>query len=77
MRHRYFNVNGVKTRLANLFGWLPRVRPDVACLQELKTTDSEFLIAAIKKSRLSRVPRWTLTYCHASEHTLRCGRSLD
>ena len=45
-----FNVNDVKKRLANLLGWLRRARPDVACLQELKATESEFPIAAIKKA---------------------------
>jgi exodeoxyribonuclease-3 len=50
MKIASFNVNDVKKRLANLLGWLRRVRPDVACLQELKATDSEFPIAAIKKA---------------------------
>jgi exodeoxyribonuclease-3 len=50
MKIATFNVNDVKTRLDNLLGWLRRARPDVACLQELKTTDSEFPIAAIKKA---------------------------
>src|SRR3954447_4624378 len=31
-----FNVNGIKSRLANLLHWLEREQPDVACLQELK-----------------------------------------
>jgi exodeoxyribonuclease III len=44
------NVNDVKKRLANLLEWLRQARPDVACLQELKATDSEFPIAAIKKA---------------------------
>lgn len=50
MKIATFNVNDVKKRLANLLGWLRRARPDVACLQELKATDSEFPIAAIKKA---------------------------
>jgi exodeoxyribonuclease-3 len=41
MKIATFNVNDVKKRLPNLLGWLRRARPDVACLQELKTTDSE------------------------------------
>jgi exodeoxyribonuclease-3 len=50
MKIATFNVNDVKKRLANLLGWLRRARPDVACLQELKATDSEFPIAVIKKA---------------------------
>jgi exodeoxyribonuclease III len=36
-----FNVNNVNKRLANLLDWLRAARPDVACLQELKATNSE------------------------------------
>ena len=50
MKIATLNVNDVKKRLANLLGWLRQARPDVACLQELKATDSEFPIAAIKKA---------------------------
>src|SRR5215471_1845047 len=50
MKIATFNVNDLKKRLANLLSWLRRARPDVACLQELKTIDSEFPIAAIKKA---------------------------
>jgi exodeoxyribonuclease III len=44
-----FNVNDVNKRLANLLDWLREARPDVACLQELKATDSAFPIAAIEE----------------------------
>jgi exodeoxyribonuclease-3 len=37
-----FNINGVNKRLANLLEWLETEQPDVACLQELKCTDSQF-----------------------------------
>src|SRR5262245_37635482 len=50
MKIATFNVNDVKKRLTNLLGWLRRAKPNVACLQELKATDSEFPIAAIKKA---------------------------
>ena len=50
MKIATFNVNDVKKRLANLLGWLRQAQPDVACLQELKATDSEFPIAGIKKA---------------------------
>jgi exodeoxyribonuclease-3 len=34
-----FNVNGVKGRLPRLLEWLEETRPDVVCLQEIKTGD--------------------------------------
>ena len=50
MKIATFNINNVNKRLANLLGWLRRARPDVACLQELKATNSEFPVKAIKKA---------------------------
>ena len=50
MKIATFNVNNVNKRLANLVGWLGTARPDVACLQELKATDSEVPLAAIKRA---------------------------
>jgi exodeoxyribonuclease III len=44
-----FNINNVNKRLPNLLDWLERARPDIACLQELKCTDSEFPAVAIRK----------------------------
>lgn len=43
-----FNVNGIKSRLANLLEWLTKESPDVACLQELKAPDVAFPIAEIR-----------------------------
>ncbi|MGH8482299.1 MAG: exodeoxyribonuclease III, partial [Nevskiaceae bacterium] len=37
-----YNVNGIRSRLANLLEWLERERPDVACLQELKARHEDF-----------------------------------
>ncbi|HEY4102981.1 MAG TPA: exodeoxyribonuclease III [Polyangiaceae bacterium] len=37
-----FNVNGIRSRLANLLEWLQKTSPDVVCLQELKATDAAF-----------------------------------
>ena len=42
MKIATFNVNGIKTRLPNLLTWLEREKPDVACLQELKSLDESF-----------------------------------
>ena len=50
MKVATFNINNVNKRLANLLAWLHRARPDVACLQELKATNSEFPLTAIGKA---------------------------
>ena len=42
MRVATWNVNSVKQRLPRLLPWLDERKPDVACLQELKLTDSAF-----------------------------------
>ena len=42
-----FNVNGINGRIARLLEWLDESRPDVACLQEIKTGDATFPAAAI------------------------------
>ena len=57
MKIATFNVNNVNKRLANLVDWLRGARPDVVCLQELKTTDSEFPVTAIKKAGYDAVWR--------------------
>jgi exodeoxyribonuclease III len=36
-----FNVNGVNGRLSRILDWLAETRPDVVCLQEIKTTDEK------------------------------------
>jgi exodeoxyribonuclease-3 len=43
-----FNVNGINGRLTRLLEWLAEARPDVACLQEIKTGDATFPAAAIE-----------------------------
>jgi exodeoxyribonuclease III len=43
-----YNVNGINSRLPRLLEWLEEARPDVACLQELKTSDETFPAAAIE-----------------------------
>ena len=47
MRIATFNVNGVNGRLPVLLQWLQATRPDVACLQELKSPDERFPEAAL------------------------------
>jgi len=48
MKIATFNINNVRKRLPNLLEWLRAAAPDVACLQELKSTDAEFPAAAIE-----------------------------
>ncbi|MBK5265516.1 MAG: exodeoxyribonuclease III [Alphaproteobacteria bacterium] len=42
MRIATFNINGIKARLPRLLEWLAETQPDVACLQEIKTSDETF-----------------------------------
>lgn len=48
MRIATFNINGIKARLPRLLEWLEETRPDVACLQEIKTADEGFPAADIE-----------------------------
>jgi len=43
-----YNVNGVNGRLPRLLEWLSETRPDIVCLQELKTDDSKVPARAIE-----------------------------
>lgn len=42
-----YNVNGVNGRLPRLLEWLEETRPDIACLQEIKTSDPRFPAGAL------------------------------
>src|SRR5437660_6061181 len=50
MKIATFNINNVNKRFPNLLAWLRSARPDVACLQELKSTDADFPIAALRRA---------------------------
>src|SRR5436190_13306021 len=45
-----YNVNGVNGRLARLVEWLEETRPDVVCLQEIKTTDEKCPAHAVEQA---------------------------
>lgn len=45
-----FNVNGVRSRLPHLLAWLEKEKPDIACLQELKSIDESFPIDDIHRA---------------------------
>lgn len=42
MKIATFNINGIKARLPRLIEWLDETKPDIACLQEIKTSDDTF-----------------------------------
>ena len=50
MRIATYNVNGVNGRLPVLLRWLEAARPDVVCLQELKSPDEKFPRLAIEEA---------------------------
>ena len=55
MKIATFNVNGINSRLPRLVEWLEEARPDIACLQELKTSDETFPAAAIEAAGYSAI----------------------
>lgn len=50
MRIASYNINGINSRLPVLLRWLEETRPDVVCLQELKSEVGEALRGAIAKA---------------------------
>ncbi len=48
MKIATFNVNGITARLPRVLEWLAERAPDVACLQELKTSDETFPAQAFR-----------------------------
>ncbi|WP_441244566.1 exodeoxyribonuclease III [Tardiphaga sp. 768_D3_N2_1] len=53
MKIATFNVNNVNKHLPNLLAWLKSSKPDIACLQELKASQSEFPEVALRKAGYS------------------------
>ena len=48
MKIATWNINGVKARIDTLLTWLGEAKPDVVCLQEIKTVDDGFPVEAIE-----------------------------
>jgi len=48
MKIASFNVNGVNGRLTRIVEWLEETRPDIACLQEIKTGNASFPVSAFE-----------------------------
>jgi exodeoxyribonuclease III len=62
MKIATFNVNNVRKRLPNLLDWMREASPDVVCLQELKATDAEFPVAAIRSAGYEAIWRGQKTW---------------
>ena len=62
MKIATFNINNVNRRLPNLLRWLRAAKPEIVCLQELKSTDAEFPILAIEKAGYGAVWRGQKTW---------------
>jgi len=54
MRIATYNVNGIKARLPRLIEWLDEQKPDVVCLQELKSSDETLPVADIASATPAR-----------------------
>ena len=50
MKIATFNVNGITSRLPRVLEWLAESQPDVACLQEIKTSDATFPAQAFEEA---------------------------
>ncbi|PWV55569.1 exodeoxyribonuclease III [Chitinophaga sp. S165] len=50
MKIATYNINGINGRLPVLLRWLKEAQPDIVCLQELKSPNQRFPIAAIRKA---------------------------
>ena len=62
MKIATFNINNINRRLPNLLRWLRAAKPDIVCLQELKSTDANFPLAAIEKAGYGAVWRGQKTW---------------
>src|SRR5580693_6776548 len=62
MKIATFNINNINRRLPNLLRWLRAAKPDIVCLQELKSTDAEFPLKAIEKASYGAVWRGQKTW---------------
>ena len=62
MKIATFNINNVNHRLPLLLSWLKTSRPDVVCLQELKSTDADFPARVIEKAGYHSIWRGQKTW---------------
>jgi len=62
MKLATWNVNSIKVRLPQLLAWLEAARPDVLCLQELKTEEPGFPRAALEAAGYASAAYGQKTY---------------
>lgn len=62
MRIATWNVNSLKVRLPHVLDWLAASQADVLCLQETKTEDGQFPLAAINEAGYQAVFSGQKTY---------------
>jgi len=62
MKIASFNINNINRRLPNLLQWLGAAKPDIVCLQELKSSDADFPRSAIAKAGYGAVWRGQKTW---------------
>jgi exodeoxyribonuclease-3 len=62
MKIATFNINNINRRLPNLLRWLRAAKPDVVCLQELKSADADFPLREIGKAGYGAVWRGQKTW---------------
>ena len=62
MKVATFNINNINRRLPNLLRWLRQAKPDAVALQELKCTDADFPVDAIRKAGYGAVWRGQKTW---------------
>ena len=74
MKIATYNVNGVNGRLPRLIEWLAETRPDVVCLQEIKTGDATFPARAIQDAGYAAI--WHGQRAHHGVAILARGASL-
>jgi len=48
MKIATYNVNGIRSRMPRLLEWLDETKPDVVCLQELKSAEENLPVADIR-----------------------------
>jgi exodeoxyribonuclease-3 len=62
MKLATWNVNSIKVRLPQLLDWLAQARPDVVCLQELKTEESGYPREALEAAGYASAVSGQKTY---------------
>lgn len=72
MKIATYNVNGINARLPILLQWLKEYKPDVVCLQELKSPDEKIPKAEIREAGYNALwfgqKRWNGVAILAKEH---------